>query len=73
MLQVEGITRAGTNTLMVNHAHLLAFDEPLAQAIADEFMRFGACRLRAPRAPPGFACDRETPYPTPSARSQSPL
>ncbi len=34
------MTRAGTNTLMVNHAHLLAFDDPLAQAIADEFVRF---------------------------------
>jgi hypothetical protein len=33
---------AGTNTLFVDYAHLLAFDDPLAQAIADEFVRFEA-------------------------------
>lgn len=31
---------SSTNTLFVNHSHLLSFDGPLAQTVGDEFVRF---------------------------------
>jgi hypothetical protein len=38
--QVNGMVAADTRTLFVDHAQCLSFDAPLAQSIADEFIRF---------------------------------